>query len=185
MVYQDLKLNRTPKDFRGRSKVYVQLWWIVQALLFNPSPQVFYRWRNWLLRRFGASIGKGVLIRPSVTVTYPWKLSIGDYSWIGDDVTLYTLGEIKIGSNSVVSQRSYLCAGSHDHKKIDFPLTNEPITIEDECWVATDVYIAPGVCIGKGTIVGARSSVFKSLPGGNICVGSPARIIKERKGYDD
>src|SRR5690606_24867622 len=137
-------------------------------------------WRRFLLRLFGAKIGKGVLIRPSVTTTYPWKLTIGDYSWIGDDVVLYSLGEISIGKNSVVSQRSYLCTGSHDYQLTDFPIYHKKITIEDQCWLATDVYISPGITIGKGTIIGARSSVFKNLPPGKICMGSPAIVIKER-----
>ena len=180
MIYQDLSKNVTPKGFRGRSKLYVQLWWSVQYLLFKPSPQVFYGFRRFILRLFGAQIGKKVIIRPSATITYPWKVKIGDYSWIGDDVELYSLGEIVIGSNTVISQRSYICAGTHDYKRIDFPLRSEKIVIEDECWIATDVYVAPGVTVGKGTIVGARSSVFRSLPAGKICVGSPAAVVKER-----
>ncbi len=112
---QDLSRAKVPPGFRGRAAWFVQLWWIVEALLFHPSPQVLYGWRRFLLRAFGARIGKGVLIRPSVTVTYPWKLSIGDWSWVGDRVTLYTLGEISIGESSVVSQGTYLCTGSHDY----------------------------------------------------------------------
>ena len=169
-----------PENFRGRSGVIVQLWWIVQALLFHTSPQFMYGWRRFLLRSFGAKVGKNVILRPSVTVTYPWKVSIGDNSWLGDNVELYSLGEIEIGSNVVISQKSYLCAASHDYDKEDFPIWAKKITIEDECWLATDVYVAPGVTIGKGTVVGARSSVFKDLPGGKVCVGSPAVPIKER-----
>ena len=177
---QHLNKFTLPENFRGRSGVIVQLWWIVQALLFHTSPQFMYGWRRFLLRAFGAQVGKNVIIRPSVTVTYPWKVSIGDHSWLGDNVELYSLGEIEIGSNVVISQKSYLCAASHDYDKEDFPIWAKKITIEDECWLATDVYVAPGVTIGKGTVVGARSSVFKDLPGGKVCVGSPAVPIKER-----
>lgn len=178
--YQNLSLNKTPNDFRGKSKIFVQLWWLVQATVFRLSPQVLYGWRRFLLRMFGAKIGKKVIIRPTARITYPWKVSIGDYSWIGDDVVLYSLGEIEIGNNAVISQKSYLCAGSHDYKKKDFPLTKSKITIEDGCWLATDVYVAPGITVQEGTIVGARSSVFKDLPKMKICVGSPAKPIKER-----
>ena len=139
-----------------------------------------YGWRRFLLRLFGAKIGKKVIIRPSATITYPWKVTIGDYSWIGDDVVLYSLGEIEIGNNVVISQKSYLCAASHDYTKEDFPIWAKKITIEDECWLATDVYVAPGITIGKGTVVGARSSVFKDLASGKVCVGSPAKPIKDR-----
>ena len=139
-----------------------------------------YGWRRCLLRLFGAKIGKNVIIRSSVNITFPWKVTIGDYSWIGDNAELYSLGEIEIGSNVVISQKSYLCAASHDYQKQDFPIWAKKITIEDECWLATDVYVAPGVTIGKGTVVGARSSVFEDLPSGKICMGSPAKMIKDR-----
>src|ERR1700687_2685472 len=101
---QNLSQYKIPKTFRGRPAWFVQLWWIVQATLFRWSPQFLYGWRRWLLRRFGARIGQGVIIRPTAEITYPWKLSIGDWAWIGDNVTLYTLGEISIGENTVVSQ---------------------------------------------------------------------------------
>ena len=178
--YQALDRFRLPDDFRGRPGWYVQLWWIVEALLFRPSPQFLYGWRRWLLRRFGARVGRGAIIRPTVKTQFPWKVSIGDYAWIGDDVVLYSLGPIVIGNNVVVSQKSYICTGSHDPGQLDFPIFSRPIYIEDECWIATDVYVAPGVRIGRGTLVGARSSVFKDLPAGKICMGSPAKVVKDR-----
>jgi putative colanic acid biosynthesis acetyltransferase WcaF len=177
---QSLSTFHIPRNFRGKNALTVQLWWLIQSTLFSLSPQFMYKWRSFLLRLFGAKIGKKVIIRPTVKITYPWKLSIGDYSWIGDDVNLYTLGEIEIGNNSVISQKSYLCAASHDYDKPDFPIWAKKITIEDECWLATDVYVAPGITIGRGTVVGARSSVFKDLPPGMVCIGSPAKPIKER-----
>tara|TARA_R110002072_G_scaffold96968_10_gene213108 strand:+ start:231 stop:782 length:552 start_codon:yes stop_codon:yes gene_type:complete len=180
MIYQDLNKFKLPKNFRGKSPIVVQLWWLVQSILFNTSPQFLYGWRNFLLRLFGAKIGKKVIIRPSVKVTYPWKLSIGDYSWIGDNVDLYTLGEINIGNNVVVSQRSYLCTGSHDYLQEGFPIYQKPINIRDQVWIATDVFIAPGITIGKGSVVGARSSVFKNIPSNKVCAGSPSKIIRER-----
>lgn len=178
--FMKLEQFSMPPRFRGKSSFYVQLWWIVQATLFAWSPQFMYGWRRFLLGAFGAKIGKNVIIRPTVKITYPWKLSIGDYSWIGDDVTLYTLGEIEIGANAVVSQKSYLCAASHDYDKPNFPIWAKKITIEDECWLSTDVYVAPGVTVGKGSVVGARSSIFKDLPAGMVCIGSPAKPIKKR-----
>lgn len=178
--YQNLSQFIVPNGFRGRSIFKVQFWWLVQAVLFRCSPQFMYRWRNWLLRMFGAKVGKGVIIRPTVKVTYPWNLTIGNYSWIGDYVDLYTLGEINIGSNSVISQRCYLCTGSHDSQKETFDIFAKPIFIEDEAWVATDVFIAPGVTIGKGAVIGARSSVFSNMPEGMVCIGNPAKPVRSR-----
>ena len=177
---QELNKFKLPENFRGRSKVIVQLWWIVDFWFFKPSPQIMYGWRRWLLRLFGAKIGRNVIIRPTVVVTYPWKVSVGENSMIGDNVNIYSLGEIDIGSNVVISQKSYLASASHEYDKIDFPIWSKKITIKDGCWLATDVYIGPGVTIGKNTVVGARSSVFKDLPSNKVCLGSPAKEIKDR-----
>lgn len=178
--FQHLNRYKNPKNFRGKSKLVVQLWWLVQATVFKMSPQFLYGWRRFLLRCFGAKIGKKVIIRPSVQITYPWKVSIGDYSWIGDEVVLYSLGEIQIGSNTVISQRSYICTGSHDYNSENFNIYSQKITIGDKCWLATDVYVAPSISIGNFTVVGARSSVFSNLPSNKVCVGSPAKPIKDR-----
>ncbi len=156
------------------------MWWIAQALLIHPSPQVFYGWRRFLLRLFGARIGRGVLLRPSVSVTYPWKLTIGDWSQIGDHVTLYTQGEIEIGENAVVSQHSYLCTGSHDYTRLTFDLYAVPIRIEPEAWVATHVFVGPGVTVGRGAIVNACSVVLKDVPAGTICAGNPLKVLRLR-----
>jgi len=179
--FQNLQEFFLPPDFRGRSAVTVQLWWFVQALFFRPSPQFLYGWRNFLLRSFGAKIGKGVLIRPTVKIVYPWKLTVGDHSWVGDDVSLYTLGEIEIGHDSVVSQSCYLCTGSHDYQVSSFDIYAKKITIGNEVWVASDVFIAPGVTIGDGAVVGARSTVLNDLPERMICYGNPAKPVKPRE----
>ncbi|MCU0417253.1 MAG: putative colanic acid biosynthesis acetyltransferase [Cytophagaceae bacterium] len=182
MSYQQLNTFQMPPGFRGKSSLYVQLWWLVQAILFHPSPQVLYGWRRFLLRCFGARIGKGVILRPSVRITYPWKLTIEDYAWIGDHVDLYTLGTIHIGAHAVVSQKSYLCTGTHDYHHSSFPIQAYPIVIEPEVWIATDVFIGPGVIVGKGSVVGARSSVFKSIEGGWLYAGSPVVALRKREG---
>ncbi|MBF0499460.1 MAG: colanic acid biosynthesis acetyltransferase WcaF [Candidatus Riflebacteria bacterium] len=178
--YQDLSRFRLPENFRGRPAWVVQLWWLIQATLFRLSPQMLYGWRRFLLRLFGACVGDEVLIRPTVTFTYPWKVTIGDRSWIGDDVCLYSLGEIRIGSDTVVSQRTYICTGSHEIDRPAFDIFSKPVHIGDEVWLAADVFVAPGVTIGDGCVVGARSTVFCDLPSGMICRGVPAVPIRSR-----
>lgn len=179
-TYQRLDEFELPPSFRGRSAFVTQLWWLIQSSLFAWSPQVLYGWRRWLLRLFGAHIGQHVLIRPSARVTYPWKLTIGDYTWIGDYAELYTLGEIEIGDHTVISQHCYLCTGSHDYTKPGFDIYAKPICIASQVWLASDVFVAPGVKIGEGALVGMRSTVLNDLPDGMICYGSPARPIKPR-----
>ncbi|MBL1353647.1 MAG: colanic acid biosynthesis acetyltransferase WcaF [Zetaproteobacteria bacterium] len=178
--YQKLEQFQLPDGFRGRSALVVQLWWLVQSTLFAMSPQFMYSWRVMLLRLFGAKVGEGVIIRPSVRMTYPWKVKIGNHVWIGDHAELYSLGEIEIGDDVVISQKSYLCAATHDYSKPSFDMMDKKITIEDQAWLATDVFIAPGVTIGRGALIGARSSVFSDMPEGMICVGSPAKITRKR-----
>ncbi len=177
---QDLSLFRLPPGFRGRSSAIVFFWQIVQASLFAGSPQFAYGWRRLLLRVFGARIGRGVKVRPSARITYPWNVEIGARSWIGDQAELYSLSPIRIGQDAVVSQKSYLCAATHDHRKPDFPMVAGPIEIGDQAWIATDVFIAPGVKIGAGTVIGARSSVFSDMPAGMVAFGSPARVQEPR-----
>ncbi|TAH25355.1 MAG: colanic acid biosynthesis acetyltransferase WcaF [Cytophagales bacterium] len=179
-MYQDLSKFNVPGQFRGKNPLIVQLWWIVDAVLFQPSPQVFYGWRRFLLRCFGAKIGKSVIIRPSVRITYPWKVSIGDYSWIGDNAELYSLGEITIGNHVVISQKSYLCTGSHNYETASFDIFAKPILIQDQAWLATDVFVAPGVSIGAGAVIGARSTVLKDVKGGFVYAGNPLVQIKQR-----
>jgi putative colanic acid biosynthesis acetyltransferase WcaF len=179
--YQDLSRFRLPPNFRGRHAAIVQLWWIVQATLFRLSPQLLYGWRRFLLRLFGARIGQQVLVRPTVEITYPWKLDIGDHSWIGDGVVLYTLGAIHIGAHSVVSQKSYICTGSHNPHRIGFDIFALPVWIGDECWIASDVFVAPGVSIGDGAVIGARSTVFDDMPAGMVCRGNPAKPVRLRR----
>ena len=169
---------------RGRSGWVILLWWLVQAIAFPLTPHSAHAPRRFLLRLFGAQIGRGVVIRPTVRVTYPWKVAIGDYSWIGDDVVLYSLDQIQVGQHCVISQKSYLCTGSHDIQDPTFRLKTAPINIGNGVWIATDCFIAPGVQIGANAVVGARSSVFSSLPVGQVCKGTPCRpyylrVVKE------
>lgn len=179
-MHQDLSKFTLPKNFRGKPGWYVQLWWIIQVTLFSWSPQFMYGWRRFLLRSFGAQIGKEVIVRPTARFQFPWKVEIGNYSWIGDNVEVYSLGNIQIGANCCISQRTYLCAGSHELNSISFDITSEKIIIKDQVWLATDVFVAPGVTIEEGCVVGARSSVFKDLETRGVYLGTPAKFIRER-----
>ncbi|EMT44839.1 acyl transferase [Anoxybacillus flavithermus AK1] len=134
---------------------------------------------------FGAKIGKGVKVRASAKFTYPWKVSIGDYSWIGDNVKLYSLDEIIIGSNCVISQESYLCTGSHDIKDPYFGLITKPIVIKDGAWIASDVFVYPGVTIHEMAVVAARSTVVRDVPANEVHAGSPAKFVKKRFEEDE
>jgi len=160
---------------RGKPGWLILLWWLVQAIAFPLTPQPFSFLRCALLRLFGADIGKGVLIRPTARFTYPWKVKIGDYSWIGDDVVFYSLDHIYIGEHCVISQKTYLCTGSHDIIDPAFGLKTAVITINNGCWIAADCFICPGVEIGANAVIGVRSSVFSNIPAAQVCWGNPCR----------
>jgi len=180
MKYQDLAQFRQPAGFRGRNAAIVILWWTIQSTLFSWSPQPFFRWRIFLLRMFGAKIGKNVRIRSTVRVTYPWKIKIGDNCWIGDYCDIYSLGNIELGNNVALAHKVYLCTGNHDYTKITFDIFEKPIKIEDEAWLANDVFVGCGVTIGKGCVIGARSTVLQNMPEGMICYGYPAKPMRKR-----
>ncbi|MGF1491416.1 MAG: hormogonium polysaccharide biosynthesis acetyltransferase HpsU [Microcoleaceae cyanobacterium] len=168
---------------RGRPGWFVLLWWLVQAVTFPLTLHSASGIRCWILRRFGAEIGQNVLIRPTARFTYPWKVSIGDYSWVGDDVVFYSLDQINIGQHCVISQKTYLCTGSHDIKDPAFGLKTAPITVKDGAWVAADCFVGPGVEIGANAVIGARSSVFSNMPEGWVCLGTPCapRSVRQMK----
>ena len=173
-------LNYEQNDFdRGASNLKVMLWWIIQGIFFRYSLHNMYGWRNLLLRLFGANIEKNVKIRSSARFHYPWKVTIGENSWIGDDVYLYSLDQIYIGANSVISQKTYLCTGSHKFSSDNFDLVTKQIIIGDRVWIAADCFIHPGVEIDDYTLVSARSNVLNNLKSNYIYAGNPAKPIKK------
>jgi putative colanic acid biosynthesis acetyltransferase WcaF len=110
----------------------------------------------------------------------PWNLEIGEFSAIGDGAEIYNLAPVRIGSNSVISQRSYVCTATHDYTKSSFPIHSLPITVGSSAWVAAQVFLAPGVTVGEGAVVGACSVVTKDVPPWTVSAGNPSRVIKAR-----
>jgi putative colanic acid biosynthesis acetyltransferase WcaF len=175
----DIERNRAAQKYPFGEMVRRVLW-MMGHLFFRFSPRPFFGWRRFLLRLFGAEIGKGVNIYRTATVYFPWKLTVGDWSAIGEDAMLYNLGPITIGEQVTISQRSHLCAGTHDHTDPSMPLQKPPITVEDQAWVCADAFVGPGVTVGEGAIVGARAVAVKDIEAWDIVVGNPARVVGER-----
>jgi putative colanic acid biosynthesis acetyltransferase WcaF len=134
-----------------------------------------------LLRLFGASIGTGVVIKPGVRIKYPWLLTVGDHSWIGEDCWIDNLATVRIGNNACLSQGSYLCTGNHDWSDPAFGLIVKPITLADGSWVGAKAMICPGVDLGVESIAAAGSVVMKSIPAGEIHAGNPAEFVRRRE----
>ncbi|HEX8523543.1 MAG TPA: DapH/DapD/GlmU-related protein [Tepidisphaeraceae bacterium] len=154
-------------------------WMLAYTLLFRPTPWFMGAWRTWLLRRFGARIGYARL-HASARIWAPWLLEIGDEVWIDMNVNLYNAFGLKIGNRVVVSQNTFLCSATHDYTDPRYRLTGGRITIEDDCWVAADAFVAPGVTVRQGAVVGARAVVTKEVPPWTVVAGNPAKVIKQR-----
>ena len=159
---------------RGASSLKEFLWWVVRSLFFAPWFPIPSAVKVLALRAFGANVGKGVIIRSRVNVSFPWNLSIGDHVWIGDEVMILSLAPVTIASHVCISQRAFLCTGSHRFQKESFDLVTKPIAIEEGCWVAANVFIAPGVTLGTGTMCTAGAVVLKSSEPNLVLSGNPA-----------
>ena len=157
------------------------LWSFVQATLFRCSFHTFNGWRAILLRLFGAKIGPKCTIRRTSRVYYPWNLTMGEVSGLGDNAEVYNLAPMRIGNRVLISQEAYLCGGTHDYRESAMPLVASPIEIGDDAWVCARAFVGPGVRIGAGAIVGAASVVVKDVPEWVIVAGNPARLVKERE----
>jgi putative colanic acid biosynthesis acetyltransferase WcaF len=163
---------------RGASRIKEVFWVLVKLLFFQsgfPWPSAL---RVFWLRLFGATVGEGVVIRSQVNITFPWRLRIGDHAWIGEEVFILSLAPVTIEASVCVSQRAFLCTGSHDYSKPAFDLKTAPITLRHGSWVAAQAFIGPGVEVGEGTIVAAGSVLMESAPPRVLVRGNPATVIK-------
>lgn len=177
----DFRSLRYRNHFTATAKLRRFAWEVVWLLAFRPTPRwALHGWRRQLLRWFGAEVGAGCRIAPSCRVWAPWNLVMGEFSALGDGVDCYSMGRITIGSKVAVSQRSFLCAGSHDVRSLSRPLTTHPIVIQDHVWIAAESFVHPNVVIREGAVIGARSVVLKDMPAWSICAGNPCRRIKAR-----
>ena len=169
--YNELKPNRCKRI----------IWAFVNITLFRmfflPQMKLI---RNLLLRIFGAKLTLGVMVYPSCRIFAPWNLSVGKYSCIGPNTTIYNKAPIVIGENCVISQGAYLCTASHDISKKSHDLITKPIIIKNRAWVAAEAFVGMGVTIGEGAVVGARAAVFKDVEPWTVVGGNPARVIKKR-----
>ncbi|GAA6621372.1 WcaF family extracellular polysaccharide biosynthesis acetyltransferase [Scytonema sp. NUACC26] len=167
--------------------------WKQMLWFFLGAPVVQSHWlpmsslKVWTLRLFGATIGQRVRIKPGVRVKFPWRLTVGDYVWIGEDAWLDNLAPIIIESHVCLSQNVYLCTGNHDWNHPDFQLIPAAIYIEESSWIAAKAVIGPGVTIGRGAVLTLGGVTGHSLEPMTIYVGNPAQPVKKRgiKGQRD
>lgn len=177
------------KNYKNRhslkSKIARLLWNVVWLVLFRPTPDrgfgIFVSWRIFLLRLFGAKIGRHCAVRNSAKIWAPWNLELGDWVAISEDCDIYSVDKIHIEDRSTISRGVFLCCASHDVTSSIMELTYAPIVIGHDVWVAGRAIILPGVSIGEGAVVAAGSVVTKDIEPWTVVGGNPARFIKCRK----
>lgn len=165
---------------RGAGFIKETLWYFTNALFFINPLFPFRAPKPALLRLFGAKVGKGVVVHPGVNIKFPWKLTIGDYCWVGQRVWLDNLDQLTIGSHVVISQGAMIILGSHDYRKVDYPLITAPVVLEDGCWVGTGAIVLGGVTIKSHALLSAGSVANKDLAPYTIYRGNPAVPVRER-----
>lgn len=175
----DIRVARSARPYSNREYVGRVLWSLATPL-FRLSPRVCFGWRRFLLRLFGARIGRGVHVYPSVRIEIPWNLQIEDEAAIGADVLLYSLGPVEIGARATVSHRAHLCAGTHDHREPTLPLLRVPVRVGAQAWICADAFVGPGVTVGEGAVVGAAAVVVRDVAPWEVVAGNPARRIGQR-----
>ncbi|MGV8095619.1 MAG: hypothetical protein AB2L24_27535 [Mangrovibacterium sp.] len=176
-----IDLSKYRNHFSVWNKMGRMIWNITWLILFRPFfPGVFGRWRIFLLKCFGARLEWTSSVYSTTKIWAPWNLEMGAYACLGPYVDCYNQGKITIKAHTTISQKSYLCASSHDISDPLNTLIVAPIIIEDQAWVAADAFIGPGVHIGQGAVIGARSAVFSKVEPWTVVGGNPARFIKPR-----
>lgn len=171
-------------SFSLKHRAIRAIWNITWGVLASWTPPPLHPWRRFLLRAFGAKIGKGVRIYGSAKVWYPPNLIMGDYSAMGWQVNCYNQGQITIEEFATVSQYCHLVAGTHDYNNPNFQLYTKPILIKKNAWVAANTFVGPGVTVNEGAVLGACGVTFKDLDAWEVYAGNPAQKIKERKKFE-
>jgi len=155
-------------------------WFLVNAVFLQNPIVPFSSLKVFLLRTFGAKIGKNVVVKPNVNIKYPWNLSIGDNSWIGEKVWIDNLGKVTIGKNVCLSQGAFLLCGNHDYKKEAFDLMIKEIHLEDGVWIGAKATVCPGVTCKSHSVLAVGSIATSDMESYFIYQGNPALKIKER-----
>lgn len=156
------------------------VWFVSNALFIKNSFIPIYGFKRILLRSFGASIGKGVVIKNGVNIKYPWFLEVGDFSWIGENVWIDNLGKVQIGAHVCISQGAFLLCGNHRFDRFTFDLEVRPIVLEDGVWIGAKAVVCPGVICGSHSVLVVGSVATKSLDSYGIYQGNPSVKIKLR-----
>ena len=171
---------RTGSFDKGAGFLKQTLWYFVNALLVRASWNPFMEIKIALLKAFGAKIGKGLVIKNNVCIKFPWKLTIGDYVWLGENCWIDNLDRVTIGSHVCISQGALLLTGNHDYTLSSFDYRNAPVVIEDGAWIGARAVVCPGVTVRSHAILTVGSIATKDMEAYGIYQGNPAQLIRKR-----
>ncbi len=163
----------------GGSFVKRGLWYFINAHILK-SAMPFMGFKIALLKLFGAKIGKGLVLKPHVSIKYPWNLEIGNHVWIGENVWIDNLDKVRIGNNVCISQGALILSGNHNYKKSSFDLIVKPIAIDDGAWIGAKSIVTQGVIIGKEAVLQVNAVASTDLDAYGVYGGTPAIKLKER-----
>lgn len=164
----------------GANPVTRIIWYFTNILFFMNPLNPLSSFKIFLLRMFGADVGKGVNIKPSVNIKYPWRLKIGNYAWIGENVWIDNLDDVMIGDHCCLSQGAMLLCGNHNYKTETFDLFIGKIILEDGVWIGANATVCPGITCKSHAILTAGSVATKTLEPFSIYQGNPAIKIRNR-----
>lgn len=176
----DIAANRRAAKYSGKDMLR-RVCWGVGGWLFRFSPRPCFGWRRFILRCYGAKVGRHVHIYNSARIYFPWNFVVGDWSAVGENALIYNLGPVTLGEKVTISHRAHLCAGTHDYTQPDLPLLKPPITVNDQAWICAEAFVGPGVTVGEGAVVGARAVVVEDVESWSVVAGNPARLLRKRE----
>jgi len=157
------------------------LWGLAYAFLFRPTPRPLHAWRSWVLRRFGARLGRHCHIYPKCRIWAPWNLHCEEGASIADEAVVYNAAEVHLGPYAIVSQQAYLCTATHDFDHPAFPMTTAPISLGRYAWVCARACVLPGVVVHEGAVLGLGAVASKDLEPWKVYAGNPARLVGARQ----
>lgn len=164
----------------GKGVLVCVLWYIMNEFFFKTGFPISTSMKVFILRMYGAKIGKNLCIKPCVNIKYPWNLEIGDNTWIGENVWIDNLEKVKIGNNVCISQGALLLCGNHNYKKVSFDLLVGKIVLEDGVWIGAQSVVTGGVVVGSHAVLTVKSVASQNLDSYSIYQGNPVKKIRER-----
>ena len=181
MMTVDLSRFSSASFDRGAGVFKEALWLLVSKVLFQHFPFSASALKCAVLRAFGAQVGRGVVVKPDIKIAFPWKLRLGDHVWLGEECWLLNLAPITLESHVCVSQRAFVCTGSHNYKSPTFDLLTQPVVLQTGAWLGAGAWVGPGVTVGSHAVLAAGSVASKDLEPFGVYRGNPAAKVATRQ----